>query len=460
MSVMKQGGNTQRGISLQGFSGRHDGIQRFRFVLFGLVLISLVGCTEPSSLASGLRQGAGQPDKGGGRRGQKGESNNDNPAVVEILQASTALDEGQTYTGTTEPQQQVALRAQMAAQLLDLSVDIGDRVTQGQTIGQLDGALVQAAVQAAEAELAGRQSLVAQARAELLELQAAIDEAKAEQEQARVDAQRLRGLATEGAISQQQAELAETALRVAQQQVRSAQEQFRAQEQAIATAQQQVSAQRAVLVQVEKQQSFATLAAPMTGVVLARQVEPGDFLQAGQEILTIGDLLDLQVVIEITDQRRGQIAVGQTVRVQLDALPNQPLRGSILQISPVADPDSRLIPVEIALDTSTLDRPDALGSGLLARVTLASEGGASALVSETAIAVGGDGGHSSRTRLFVLEEAGDELKAVARSVQLGANRNGQIEVLDGLVPGDRYIAKSDRPLQDGQVVQRSLASEL
>ncbi|NJM58711.1 MAG: hypothetical protein HC857_16665 [Synechococcales cyanobacterium RU_4_20] len=61
--------------------------------------------------------------------------------------------------------------------------------------------------------------------------------------------------------------------------------------------------------------------------------------------------------------------------------------------------------------------------------------------------------------IFTLSGAGKTLKVVARPVTLGTLRNGQVEVLTGLTPGESYVAKSDRPLQSDQVVQRSLTSE-
>ncbi len=486
------------------FGGLSLGLVGLGWVSFGLV--SCAGSSgstiePPSERRSGAKQ-SGQKQKNGqargggqeGRPGGRGKDKSNAPPVVEVLQAtSSRLDDSTTYIGTTEPQQQVALRAQLNAQLLSLTVEAGDSVTQGQALGQLDATLLQAAVQETEAELAVRQAELAQAQTQLAEASATINQAKAQQQQARVDASRLRSLSAQGAIPQQQAELAQTQLRVAEQRLRLTQEAFRSQEQAIAAAQQRVTAQQAVLTQSQTQRSFTTLTAPMTGVVLRRWVEPGDLVQSGQDILTLGDLRETRVVVEVTDQARGQLSVGQAVQVQLDAVPNRTFQGRISQISPVANATSRLIPVKISLASS-----DPLGSGLLARVNFsqtqaqsvvipqsaielgaielgaselgASELGASELGASESVAGTSEPGTSSGSdrkiaTIFTISGDGDgsdqknDLEARPQTVTLGSVRNGQVEVVSGLGPGDRYIAKSDRPLKAGQRVKRSLASE-
>lgn len=430
----------------------------------GLMGLGLASCSLTGQ-GQGEQAQAQQPQRGGGQgrggggssRGDRGSDGDlDRPAVVEVLEASPgSTDNRATYTGTTEPRQQVSLRAQTSAQLLRLSVDRGDSVTQGQEIGELDPSLMRSALQGAQADLAVREAEVLQARTAVGESQAAIGKAQAELQQARVDAGRLRSLAQQGAVSQQEADLAQTALRVAEQDVKSAQQQFRNRTAAIAAAEQRVAAQRAVVAQETERLSFATLTAPISGTVLSRVAQAGDYIQSGQEVVTLGDLRDIQVVIEITDQDRGKVALDQAVQVQLDAFPGQTFAGTIRQISPVADRASRLIPVVIRLETSQQPSQQlsgqGLGSGLLARVNL-SASNPSVWVPEAALSVSGE----QDATLFVIGDGED--RVTARPIRVGSARNGQVEILSGLAPGDRYVAKSDRPLQDGQAVKRSLVS--
>jgi HlyD family secretion protein len=446
--------------------------------IFSLILLLSVGLVS----CNPNRQAASSGGPGGGRGGPPGKS--DQPVTVEVLTAKAgSLGDSNTYTGTTEPRQQVNLRSQITAQLLDLTVDVGDSVTAGQVIAQLDATSLRAAVQQAEAELAVRAVALAQARTARAEAQTTVDRAAAELQQAEADAARARSLAQRGAISQQEAELAQTALEIAEQTLRSTQAQARTQTQAIAAAQQQIAAQQAAVDQQREQLSFATLIAPVSGAVLAKQAEAGNLLQAGEEVITLGNLQDTQVIIQVTDQARAQVRIGQRVSVQLDAFPNRLFAGEVDRISPVADAASRLIAVKITLETT-----EPLGSGLLARVNLNGAGGSSVVVPASAVQVGpssdqgivfvvaesaagngAEGGAEEGTEKGAkgaegdaentVETVADSPKVEAKSVRIGRASNGQIEIVSGLLPGDRYVANSDQPLTDGQTVRRSLTSE-
>jgi len=432
--------------------------ERIAALFLTLLCFGFVSCrsaeTDQASAA-----GPGREQRGG-QRGERGEAQSEQPAVVEILQATGgSLDDGESYTGSTEPRQQVEVKSQLTAQILSLPLDVGDRVTQGEVIAQLDPKLLRATLSEAEAELAVRQAELSEARSSAGETEAAIGEANAELIQAKADADRLDSLAQSGAIAQQQADQARTAQRVAEQRLRSAQEQLKTKGEAIAAAQQRITAQQAVIVQEQEGLALSQIQAPISGVVLAQQLESGDLAQAGQPLLTLGDLSETQVVIEVTDQARGNVQLGQAVQVQLDAFPGQTFTGRVTQISPVADAASRLIPVEILLDTA-----EPIGSGLLARVRLDSAGGGAISVPQTALEISqadnpGATLADSKTATIFVVEATNSAQVQARTVSLGKASNGQIEITSGLSSGALYVAKSDQPLSNGQTIRRSLASE-
>ncbi|HEY9814685.1 MAG TPA: efflux RND transporter periplasmic adaptor subunit, partial [Candidatus Obscuribacterales bacterium] len=293
---------------------------------------------------------------------------------------------------------------------------------------------------------------VAQAETQVADALARVEQVNASLEQAQLDADRFQGLAEEGAIAAQQAEIALTTLRTTQQELRSAQEQVRTREQAIASAQQRVAVQAELVRQAQERLSYSTIVAPINGVVLDRLADPGDFIQSGQELLKLGDFQDMQVVAQVSDRDRSQVRVGQSVRVELDAFAGSSLTGQITRISPVADASSRLIPVYIAIPNTD----GQISSGLIARVRFDAVTPQAVTVPETALEVSeGDDG----SVVFIVTDEGEMATVQPRTVQVGDRRNGRVEILEGLTPGEAYVIRSSRPLQAGESVQRSLLSD-
>lgn len=375
----------------------------------------------------------------------------DQPVVVDVAIAKSAEGDARTYTGTTQPVQQVSLRSQAEGQLLSLSADVGDPIQQGQTLATLDSSLLQADLGEAQAELAARQFEVAQAEAQLADIRTLIEQARVRLQQAENDAQRLQSLASKGAISTQEAERAQTTLKTAQQAFQSAQEQLRTRQQAVSAAQQRVAAQSAMVQQSQRRLSYATLSAPITAIVLERLAEPGDLIQPGQAVLTLGNLNEIQVMVEVADTNRNDFMLGQPATITLDALPGETFTGRVTRISPVADSASRLIPIEITLPNSN----NRIGSGMLARVIPASGRTTAILVPQSALETTA----GSANQLFVISATDDTVTVESRTVQIGQTRNNRVEILSGLSLGEEYVIRSNSPLEPGQTVQKSLTSE-
>ncbi len=417
-----------------------------------MLLIPLSGC----GIFSKADAEAPRQQNGGAARG--------GPTPVDVAIAKTgSLQEDVEFTGTTQPLREVSLRSQVEGQLLDLLVDAGDTVNQGQTLARLDASLLTTAVAEAQAELAARESEVAQAEAEVNEARTQVEEARLQLQQAQSDASRLQQLLGEGAIAAQQAEQAQTEARTAAQALRSAQEQVRTRQQAVVAAQGRVAAQRAVVAEANERQSYASLSSPVTGVVLRRELDPGTLVQPGAEILRLGDLSSAKVIVNVADKQLGSIRQGQDVQVSLDAFPNQVFRGEVTRITPVAN--ALYVPVEVTIPNEN----GRVGSGLFARVSFTQARSQRVVVPESAIQSerGQQGQQSQQARrqpnsdatLFVVDSDAPEPKVVARSVTIGQQANGKVEILSGLRAGEEFITRSGRPLKDGAPVRLSILSE-
>lgn len=390
---------------------------------------------------------------------QRGEE----PSGAAYAEASIAVDaaiarignpaNGLTYTGTTQPQQQVSLRSRVEGQVTLLTVDIGDRVANGDAVARLDTDLLTVNVNQAEAELRARQSEVAQAEAAVSDARTALELARVQLQQAQLDANRLARLASEGAVSAQDAELAQVAADTAQQVLRSAEEQIRTRQEAVNAAAGRVSAQQAAVAEARERLSFAIVQSPLTGVVLTRFVDEGDYVETGDELLQIGDLSQLKVMIEVADRDLAQISQGQPVMVTLDAFPDAALAGKVTRIAPAADITSRLIPVEILINNTTRQ----MGSGLLARVAMQSFDGDRLFIPANALTIAAEAEVST---VFVVQSpTGENPTVQARRVTIGPQIDTQVEVLSGLQPGETFVVNSNAPLSDGQAVRLSILSE-
>ncbi|MBD2309203.1 efflux RND transporter periplasmic adaptor subunit [Chroococcidiopsis sp. FACHB-1243] len=426
------------------------------FDLFKAIALSAVVLSVTAGCGILPKEAADAQSQGRGAEQQQ-------PPAVEVAIARTGkIRTEPEYTGTTLPLQEVSLRAQVEGRILKLLVDVGDRVKQGQVLAQQDNTILRTALNQEQAELAALKAEVARARNQVSNAKARVEQARLEFQQAQSDSQRQQQLVEQGAVAEQAAEQARTNAQSAGKVLRATEEEVRTEEQAVAAASDRVNAQQAAIAQAQEQLSYANIRSPINGVVTQKVTEEGNFLQANGEVLRLGDFRRVKVNVEISELALANLRVGQTVRVRLDAFPNQTFTGKISRISPAADRTARLVPIEVIIPNDN----GRIGSGLLARVSFESNAASRVVVPETAVVEdkgtrgqGGQGGENSRlpntATVFII--TGE--KVAARSVKLGERTDGRVEILSGLQPGERFVAKSGRLLKNGETVRLSVLSE-
>jgi multidrug efflux system membrane fusion protein len=189
--------------------------------------------------------------------------------------------------------------------------------------------------------------------------------------------------------------------------------------------------------------------APFDGELGVRHVEVGQYLTAGTQIVTLTDLSQLYSNFTVTEKDSGNLKVGQTVRVGVDAYPGRNFEGKINAIEPQIATDTRNIRVQ-----ATIDNPDhILKPGMFTTVTVVlPDKPAVVTVPETAVdyTLYGD------SVFLITEKKEDDGKtslAVVRTfVRTGNRINGRAEILSGLKPGDRVVAVGQLKLQSGAAV--------
>jgi HlyD family secretion protein len=114
-------------------------------------------------------------------------------------------------------------------------------------------------------------------------------------------------------------------------------------EQEVEGARAQVAAARAALSVAEIQLGHAELKAPYAGILLSRNVEPGEVVSPNQEVLTIADLSRVDLKVFVGETEIGRISPGRAVDVKIDTFPDKTYPGQVAYISPQAEFTPKII---------------------------------------------------------------------------------------------------------------------
>ncbi len=94
---------------------------------------------------------------------------------------------------------------------------------------------------------------------------------------------------------------------------------------------------QAALDLIDIQMDKLTISAPLSGVVLARNIEPGEVIQAGASALTLGKLKDLTITVYIPENRYGEVNLGDKAQVSVDSFPDQSFNATVTRIADRAE---------------------------------------------------------------------------------------------------------------------------
>ncbi|WP_305804188.1 efflux RND transporter periplasmic adaptor subunit [Stenotrophomonas sp. YIM B06876] len=325
-------------------------------------------------------------------------------AAVPVLVVHPASTDGQAvvaYPGEVRAREESALSFRVGGNLLRREVDAGQRVKQGQVLAELDVADYELQARAAQAQYAAAEADLVRAR----------DEQK-----------RYATLAAQQLVS------------------RSA---LDAQTAAYKAAQGQANAARSNLEVARNQAAYAKLKAPRDGVIASRQAEAGQVVAAGQTIYTLAADGAREVAIALPERTLRDFSVGQPVQVEVWSRPGQRLAGTIREIAPAADAQTRTYAARVSLAAEAMD---AVELGQSARVFAASGKTGALRLPLAAIQPGKDG----QASVWVVNP--DTRTLQARAVTLGAYGAESVPVLSGVAAGDWVVAAGGHLLREGQPV--------
>lgn len=189
--------------------------------------------------------------------------------------------------------------------------------------------------------------------------------------------------------------------------------------------------------------------APFDGELGVRRVEVGQYLTAGTQIVSLTDLSNLYANFTIPEKDSGQLKVGHSVRIKVDAYPGRQFEGKITTIEPQVSTDTRNIRVQ-----ATIPNPDKiLKPGMFTSTTVVLPDKPPVVtIPETAVdyTLYGD------SVFLITEKKGDDgktgLVATRTFVQVGNRIEGRVEILKGLKPNDRVVAVGQLKLQSPSAV--------
>lgn len=349
------------------------------------ILTFLVGCGGDARGDAGSTRarnggGAGGPNGGGNRANQR-------PSPVEVATANRGtLARTSTVSGVLEPLRTVGVNALMSGALLNVSVEEGNYVREGQTLAQIDARELEAQVKSATAALDLAESTAK--RSDELWRQRIVTALEYERDRA-----------------------------------------------ALASAQ-------ASLEQLKTRLGYATIRSPINGVVTERRLQTGDIVSPQTRLFTVADNSTLVSRVMVSELEVPLIRQGAAVDVTVDALGGARVQGRVRRVFPAADSLTRLVPVEVALTGSALEK---LRPGYTVRSMFRLGSRNDALLIPTRAVIGPAG-----ARTVVIVRQG---KSERRIVRVGPDIDGVTEVLEGLEVGDSVIVAGQALLRDGSPVR-------
>jgi len=302
-------------------------------------------------------------------------------AVEAVKVALQPMPQAITAVGSLRSDESVTVRPEVAGRISAIQFQEGQRVTKGATLIRLDPAINQAEVQ--------------QGRANLKLAQSKYDRA--------VD------LAKSNFISGQAKDEAENNLRVAE----------------------------AGLQLAEAKLAKMEIKAPFSGIIGLRVVSIGDYVKEGADVVNLESIDPLKVDFRVPEMYMRQVRVGQSLQVQLDALPGKTFEGNVVAVNPLFDAAGRSIVIRaVVRNSDTSLRP-----GMFARVRLITRDEQNALViPEQAIVPQGD-----EQYVFRITDG----RASRVKIEVGQRRDGNVEVLKGLSANDTVVTAGQLKIRDG-----------
>ena len=351
--------------------------------------------------------------------------------VVEVRGGAPAVLDASGYVTA---RRQATVSSKVTGKIVEVLVEEGMVVADGQVLARLDDSSQRAAVRLAEAGHAAARGALAETEARLAK--------------ARLDRERAERLVADAVVPREQLDAA--AMEVDALAARLALERDR-----VEVASREVGMQRIAL-------DDTVIRAPFAGVAISKNAQPGEMISpisAGggftrTGVCTLVDMDSLEIEVDVGESYIQRVHPGQRVEAVLDAYPEWRIPARVITTIPAADRERATVKVRIAfdrLDPRILPDMGVKVSFLDPRAAAAApdEPRSRLLVPRAAVRE-----EAGEARVWVVEEG----RVEERAVELGARSADRVQVLDGLAAGERVVVESSEELTEGAEVQEASGS--
>jgi RND family efflux transporter MFP subunit len=377
--------------------------------LAGLIVVNRSG-DRPAEARGGAAQGGGAP--GGPGRGGAGQFDRP-PMTVEVAAARReSVSEQITVVGNLIGAATVEVVPKVSGRLQTVSVQLGDRVSNGQAIAVVEDREIREQVKQAEASFEVARASIKQREADLKFNETALERARN-----LFDRQLLPKQSLDDADAKYQAAVAQLDL------VRA-----------------QFAQSEARLDELRIMLGNTIIRSPVNGFVGKRYLDAGGYASQNAPVVSVVDLSVVRLVANLVEKDLRRVRQGTSASVEVDAYPGEQFSGRVARVAPVFDAATRTAPMEIEIPNSSFR----LKGGMYARVRLTVDTRQNALVVPRNALVQLEG----KEGVFVASGQ----KATFSAVQTGLQDEAKVEIVAGLREGTRVVTTGAGALRDGDTI--------
>ena len=354
------------------------------------------------------------------------------------------------YASNLKPEKEVIVLPKAGGKVATVDVNVGDKVSVGQTLFTLETTDYTAQLEQSQAGLSAASANLERTSdsgfaQQLLQAEQMLGKLQIQYNTVKDSYDRTQTLYSAEAVSKKELDDAKSQYDAITIDLKNAEDNLnllksKSGPQATKAAEAAVEQAQAGVDAVQNQINNATITAPIAGVVSEKAVEVGQFASGQAGSVTVIDYSNLTAEINVPDKMLAQIKVGQSVQVDINALPDKKIVGVIDNISPNTSSKNNFYVVKVKIDNSN----DDIKSGMFAKISLSAENKSNILMAPNETIKMENGVNY----LYTVDNG--EVKKI--SVETGISNEKFTEITSSIEEGLDVITEGQNLLSDGEKV--------